>query len=276
MLKVNHLNFSYGEREILKDITFSAQSGQLLCVLGPNGVGKSTLFRCILGLNNHYKGSITIQNENIKRWKPMKLAKKIAYIPQSHHPTYNFSVLDVVTMGLTVHLRSVANPTKEHQEMAYQALEQLGISHLWDRGYGEISGGERQMTLIARALTQKSPILVMDEPTANLDYGNQHRVLEKVKELTNEGYTIIMSTHNPEHAFMYGNEMIMMYDGRIIRSGSPQENLTAELIQEVYKVNVNLHDVDNGNGEVKVIIPNNIKGDFNSDVYLDRPNYSVL
>lgn len=275
MLHVNNLSFRYGKREILKTIRFSANPSDLLCVLGPNGVGKTTLFRCILGLNKGYKGSITIDNENIKNMKPVELAKKIAYIPQSHQPTFNFKVLDVVMMGLTPHLGKTTNPTKEHENAAYESLQQLGIAHLYNRGYGEISGGERQMTLIARAITQRAPILVMDEPTANLDYGNQLRVMEKVKELANNGYTIIMSTHNPEHAFMYGNKMIMLYDGEIIRSGNPKFQLTEDLIFDVYGVHVNLHDIYNGNTNVKVIVPTNIN-EKNSTPLYDERQYSAL
>lgn len=276
MMKIINLSFKYGARTILKDIQFSTMPGDFLCVLGPNGVGKSTLFRCMLGLNKGYEGLITIQDEDIKKLKPIQLAKKIAYIPQSHQPTFNFTVLNVVMMGLTAHLGSSTSPKKEHEEWAYAALEQIGISYLWNRGYGEISGGERQMTLIARALAQKASILIMDEPTANLDYGNQLRVLEEVRNLADEGYTIIMSTHNPEHAFMFGSQMIMMYKGQIFCAGSPKEQLTEELIEQVYGVNVNLHDIYNGHNEITVIVPKNIKGELKRHVYVDNKEHSIL
>lgn len=276
MMKITNLSFKYGARTILKDIHFSTMPGDFLCVLGPNGVGKSTLFRCMLGLNKGYEGLITIQGEDIKKLKPLQLAKKIAYIPQSHQPTFNFTVLNVVMMGLTAHLGSSTSPKKEHEEWAYAALEQIGISYLWNRGYGEISGGERQMTLIARALAQKASILIMDEPTANLDYGNQLRVLEEVRNLADEGYTIIMSTHNPEHAFMFGSQMIMMYKGQIFCAGSPKEQLTEELIKQVYGVNVNLHDIYNGHNEITVIVPKNIKGELKRHVYVDNKEHSIL
>jgi len=275
MLEVKELSFDYREREILKDISFTAMAGDFLCILGPNGAGKSTLFRCILGLHKRYNGIVSIHNENIKNMSQVKLAKKMAYIPQSHYPTFNFKVLDIVAMGLTVHLDKLASPTGEHEKLAYEALEQLGISYLWNRGYGEISGGERQMTLIARAVAQKSSILLMDEPTANLDYGNQIRVLEKVRELAQEGYTIIMTTHNPEHAFIYGNKMLMMQKGEITCAGCPTIELTEELIQNVYGVSVEIHEIYNGDVDTKVIVPK-LKGDYGKNVSMDRREYSLL
>lgn len=272
---INQLSFSYRERTILNQLSFEANQGELLCILGPNGVGKSTLFRCILGLNKNYTGEILVHNKNNKHMKPLELAKNIAYIPQSHHPTFNFSVLSTVLMGRTVHLGKRASPKLEDEQIAYGALEQLGVSHLYNRGYAEISGGERQLVLIARALVQKTSILVMDEPTANLDYGNQIRVMDKVHELTKTGYTIILSTHNPEHAFVYGNRMLMLNKGRIIESGVPKEKLTQKLIKDVYGVNVRLHDIYNGEEDVRVIVPNKQNGGcFN--VYMDKREYPAV
>lgn len=258
-IDVQQLCFSYDDRQILHHITFSAEPTDLLCVLGPNGVGKSTLFRCLLGLQKNYRGNIHIHGDNIKNMKTVELAKKIAYIPQSHHPTFNFSVLNTVLMGLTPHLKGTSSPTSTHVEEAYLALEMLGIPHLWNRGYAEISGGERQLALIARAIVQKTKILVMDEPTANLDYGNQMRVMSKVKELADQEYIIIISTHNPEHAFQYGSKALVMYEGKIIEFGYPKEIVTEELLQKVYNVEVKLHDVITNNEKVRVIIPSQKK-----------------
>lgn len=255
-IEVNQLNFNYHDRQILNNISFTAKSTDLLCVLGPNGVGKSTLFRCLLGLSKNFKGEILIDGKSVRKMKTVDLAKKIAYIPQSHHPTFNFSVLNTVLMGLTVHLTGASMPKAIHEQEAFDALEMLGISHLWNRGYAEISGGERQLALIARAIVQKTSILVMDEPTANLDYGNQMRVMTKVKQLANQGYIVILSTHNPEHTFLYGNKALVIYKGEIIKMGNPQEIVTEELLKQVYGVKVKLHDIDSGDGNVRVIVPN--------------------
>lgn len=274
-IEVNQLNFSYGKRQILKNITFSANPADLLCVLGPNGVGKSTLFRCMLGLSKNYTGEIFIENESIRKMKTVELAKRIAYIPQSHHPTFNFSVLNTVLMGLTVHLKGTSMPKAKHEEEALAALDMLGIAHLWNRGYAEISGGERQLALIDRAIVQKTKILVMDEPTANLDYGNQMRVMTKVKELADQGYIIILSTHNPDHAFLYGNKALVIYKGAIIEMGIPKEIVTEGLLQQVYGVKVKLHDIDTGDGDIRVIVPNRKKEGGVKHV-LDREKYTVV
>ncbi|MGN7403380.1 ABC transporter ATP-binding protein [Cytobacillus praedii] len=255
-IEVSQLNCSYHDRQILYNISFTANPKDLLCVLGPNGVGKSTLFHCLLGLSKNFNGEILIDGISIRKMKTVNLAKKIAYIPQSHHPTFNFSVLNTVLMGLTVHLKGASMPKSTHEQEAFDALEMLGISHLWNRGYAEISGGERQLALIARAIVQKTNILVMDEPTANLDYGNQMRVMTRVKKLANQGYIVILSTHNPEHAFLYGNKALVIYKGEIVKMGNPQEIITEELIKQVYGVKVKLHDIESGEGNVRVIVPN--------------------
>lgn len=256
MIEVKELSFNYKQRKILDNITFSAHSKNLICVLGPNGVGKSTLFRCMLGLTKGYQGEILIEGKNIKKMRIAELAKKIAYIPQSHHPTFNFTVLNTVLMGRTIHLKGVSNPNIEDEEEALHALDMLGISHLRNRGYAEISGGERQLALIARAIVQKAKILVMDEPTANLDYGNQIRVMMHVKKLAQEGYIVILSTHNPEHAFLYGTKVLMMFNGEIIQSGCPKEIVTEALLEQLYGVHVKLEDIKTEAGDVRVIVPN--------------------
>ncbi|WP_203363579.1 ABC transporter ATP-binding protein [Bacillus sp. REN10] len=266
--EVKHLSFGYKDRDILHNLTFTAQPQDLLCVLGPNGVGKSTLFRCMLGLITNYHGEISIAGENVRKMKPVELAKNIAYIPQSHHPTFNFTVLNMVLMGRTVHLGKTGNPKAEDERKAWQALDLLGISHLGHRGYAEISGGERQLALIARAIVQRAKVLVMDEPTANLDYGNQMRVMRQVKELATQGYTIILSTHNPEHAFLYGNKALVMFQGKMIAFGDPKEILTEALLQYIYGVSVKLVDIDTEDGKSRLIVPC-LNQKENGHVYLD-------
>ena len=255
MISINNLNFKYKNRPILKNISFKAEEGDLICVLGPNGVGKSTLFKCILGLLKGYKGEILINNSNIKNLSRKLMAREIAYIPQSHYPTFNFSVFNVILMGTTSHFSVSSSPSKKEEDLVNETLEKLGISYLKDRGYGEISGGERQLVLIARALTQKAKVLIMDEPTANLDYGNQVRVMKKVKELSNEGYTIILSTHNPEHAFLYANKVMVMYGGEITNFGVPKDVLTESLLKKIYNVKVNLHDIEENSDTIRVCVP---------------------
>lgn len=237
-LEVRDLRFSYGEHEVLKGLSFTAEYGELLSVLGPNGVGKSTLFRCILGLLKPQSGQCLIDGESTAGLSAKDLASRIAYIPQSHYPTFNFSVMDMVLMGTTAQVNALSVPGKKQVKLAKEALKKLGISHLARRGYTNISGGERQLVLIARAIAQQARILIMDEPSANLDYGNRTRVMQTVRSLARDGYTIIQSTHDPDQAFLYSDKVLAIQGGQILAHGSPQETITSELISKLYGVEV--------------------------------------
>lgn len=255
-IQVSNLSFKYGNRLILDDISFEAEGSQLLSILGPNGVGKSTLFHCILGLLNGYKGKVHISGIDIKGLDIKKMAKLIAYIPQSHYPSFNFSVFDMVLMGTSTQISTISSPGKKQIELTLAALERLGIDHLKNRGYNQISGGERQLVLIARALVQEAKVLIMDEPTANLDFGNQIRVMSVIKSLTKEGYTIIQSTHNPEQAFLFSDVVLALKDGKVLASGVPAEIFTEALIQTLYDIDVELQSLYGG--KIKVCIPKDI------------------
>ena len=174
-IEVRNLNFSYGNRQVLHDISFTANSGEFLSILGPNGVGKSTLFRCVLGLLSGYTGTVSVDGTDVRSFSVREMAKHIAYIPQSSHPIFNYSVSDIVLMGRTSGLSTFRSPKKQDVELSQWAMEKVGISHLALRCFHRLSGGEQQLVLIARALVQKAPVLMLDEPTANLDFGNQLR-----------------------------------------------------------------------------------------------------
>jgi iron complex transport system ATP-binding protein len=256
-LEVENLTFSYGKnlRDVLCEVSFSAKEGDLLAVLGPNGVGKSTMFRCILGFLRNYSGFVSLEGADIKALDHKEIAKKIAYIPQSTFPVFNFTVLDVVLMGLTNQISLLSEPKQQHVDEAYEAMKSLGIGHLKNAGYAEISGGERQLALIARALVQKAKILIMDEPTANLDYGNQWRVMNRIVNLAKDGYIVILSTHNPDHAFLYANRVLMIQGGKVIADGAPEDVMTDNLIRDVYGVNVCIEDYENVRRTHKICIP---------------------
>ena len=161
-IEVRHLSFSYGSRQVLRDVSFSVGKGRLLSVLGPNGVGKSTLFRCILGLLHGFQGEITVDGTAVSTLGARELARKVAYIPQSNYPAFQYSVFDMVLMGTTAQSRAFSPPGPKQEAAAREALERLDIGHLADRSYTRLSGGERQLVLIARALAQQSPVLLMD------------------------------------------------------------------------------------------------------------------
>lgn len=257
MLDISALSFAYKRLPVLRSVNFSAGPGELIAVLGPNGAGKSTLFRCILGFLKGYEGRISIDGTDTRELSRREMSKRIAYIPQASFPAFNYTVLDTVLMGLTHEINIISSPAKEHIDRAKQTIEELGIGNLCNRGFSEISGGERQLALIARALVQNSHILIMDEPTANLDYGNQCHVMRRISQLSDKGYIVIMSTHNPEHAFLYVDRAVILNEGLVIADGKPEKVLTEQLIREVYGVDTLLCDIDAGGRQTKVCIPLN-------------------
>lgn len=252
-IEVSNLSFSYGNRLIIDNIKFKAEDNQLISVLGPNGVGKSTLFRCILGLLKGYKGQILIKGKDIKKLGASEMARLIAYIPQSHFPSFNYSVFDMVLMGTTVQVSSISSPGKKQIELVEKVLDKMGIYQLKDRGYMQISGGERQLVLLARALAQEARILVLDEPTSNLDFGNQVKVMTQIKNLAKEGYTIIQSTHNPDQTFLFSDKIIAMKDGKILKCGKPVDVFSDDLIKSLYEVNVKIQSLYDD--KIRVCIP---------------------
>lgn len=252
ILNVNNLSFGYDKRLVLKNLEFGIEKPGVLAVVGPNGVGKSTLFKLILGLLKPKEGSIEIENKTISEYSRRELAKEMAYIPQSHYPTYNYSVLNTVIMGMVGDINMFSTPSKKHIDAALEALSELGISHLATRGYAQISGGERQLTLIARALVQKAKILIMDEPTANLDFGNQLHVMEKIRELSKEGYTIIVSLHNPQHAFLYSDTSLVLHEGRVLAYGDTKTVVNHSVLESIYNIGINLLEVEN-EGEITLV-----------------------
>lgn len=256
---ISNLCFSYGERLVLDNINVTAEKGKLLSVVGPNGVGKSTMFYCILGILNNYKGRIEIEGRDIRGLDIREMAKLIAYVPQNHYPSFNFSVFDMVLMGTSIQVSSVSIPGKAQMNLVYSALERLGISHLKNRSYTRISGGERQLVLIARALVQQTKVLILDEPTANLDFGNQVRVLTQIKSLAKEGYTIIQSTHNPDQTFMFSDHILAMLNGKVLADGVPSDVLTEELINRLYVVDVNVQSLFRD--RVRVCVPKSVIND---------------
>ena len=252
-MKVEDLHFSYGNHEVLKGVSFGVENRGFVSLLGPNGAGKSTLFRCMLGLLEPAKGSVHICGRNIRNMPPAELSHRVAYIPQSHTPVFNFSVFDMVLMGTTAQLPRFSSPGKQQIQLAEAAMERMGIAHLRDRGCGNISGGEQQLALIARAIAQQAKILVMDEPSASLDYGNKLRVMETVKSLTRDDYTVIQSTHDPDQAYLYSDQILALFDGKILACGSPKETISSELISTLYGVDIEVCSMHRD--DVRVCIP---------------------
>lgn len=246
MLVVEQMSFGYQHRPVLEEISFHLDVGQSVCLLGKNGVGKSTLFRCLLGTIESQKGRIWIDQQEIHDYSRAALSQKIAYIPQSQRGTFPFTVLEMVLMGTASKLKNYQQPGKQEYQRAYEALERLNIEHLTHCLFSEISGGEQQLVIIARSLAQQSQMIIMDEPCANLDFGNQIKTLELIQELTKQGYLIIQSTHDPNHALQYADQVLVLEDGKISVSGAPQEVLTSEVLSRIYQIPIQVKEVAPG------------------------------
>ena len=255
ILSVEKLSFSYSTAEVLHEVSFCLSSGEFVSVLGPNGVGKTTLFQCILGNLPEYTGQVLADGKNMLSVPHRERARILAYIPQIHRPTFGYSVLDTVLMGVSRQVGAFSTPKKEHIDCASEALCRVGAEHLRDRDFSKLSGGEQQLVLIARAIAQRSELLLMDEPTSALDYGNQLRILKLIRDLADEGYGVLLSTHDPQHALRYADKVLALYAGGIAAYGTPSEELDPALLRRLYGVETEFVRTQNGT----VIVPGRIE-----------------
>lgn len=261
LFEVKDISFSYDGEEIFSNISFSIDKGDVLCILGPNGTGKTTLIKCLNGLHDIDSGEILINGKNIKKLSFREISKHIGYIPQSHVPSFPFKVLDVVIMGRAPYLNLGESPKKKDMDIAIDSLKTLGIEHLKDKEYTNLSGGERQLVFLARILCQQPDILILDEPTSHLDFGNQIRLLEIVDNLASAGLSIIMSSHFPDHTFLSSTKVAILKNKEFIDFGTPDDVVTEENLKKAYSIDVKLIELDN---ERKVCVPlkTNLRLDF--------------
>lgn len=240
LLTIENVFGGYGNGDVLKGISCNADYGDVLCLLGPNGCGKTTLFRMMLGTLPVTDGKIVIDGKNIHDFTTKALANMIAYIPQYHSPVFAYTVLDVVIMGRASHFSAFETPKEPDREAAFSALEKVNALHLANKKYTSLSGGQRQLVLIARAICQSAKIFIMDEPAANLDYANHQLLMNVISELARQGYCIIMSTHSPEHPFSVGTKVLLMKTGKVVGFGTPKEVITSETLQSVYDIEMDV------------------------------------
>lgn len=248
-LTLKHVTCGYGTTPILKDVSLTLRQGEIVCILGPNGIGKTTIFRSVLGFLKLLEGEVLLDGVPRDRMRARDFAKCVGYVPQSHEPPFPYSVPDVVVMGRAAHLRPFEAPGLEEYRIVDQVLNMLEISYLREKTYTRISGGERQMVLIARALAQNSGLLVMDEPTANLDFGNQIHVLQSIKKLTASGLGVLMTTHNPDHAFLCCDRVILLTKDKQVLEGTVDEIVTEENLRKAYGVEVRITTTVTETGE---------------------------
>ncbi len=246
MLRVEDAEFYYDDahEKGFKDVSFSLNRGEVMCILGPNGCGKTTLLKCLIGLLKLSKGHVWLDGQEIDKLGRREVAKVVGYVPQLHQPAFPFSVLDAVLIGRAPHLNFLESPGRKDEEIAEMAIDAMGITGLRDRPYTQLSGGEMQLVIFARVLAQQPKLLLLDEPTSHLDFGNQVRVLHTVAELASTGLPVIMTSHFPDHAFLSSSKVAIMKDNKFLAVGSPDEVITEESMERIYGIKVKILDVE--------------------------------
>lgn len=240
LIKVNSLSFCYEEgTPVFENLSFTLKQGMFYSIMGGNGSGKTTILRCLSGILHPCCGNITIDGKPIQTLSRPECARLISTVPQEHSIIFPYRVHNMVIMGRAPYISTFSMPGKNDSDRAYQALEEVGISHLADKLYTKISGGERQLVLIARALVQDTLIMILDEPTNHLDFKNQIHILSILKRLVHEkGLLVLIATHDPNHTLHYADEAMILHRGSILAQGRPQEIITRKNIQRVYAVEV--------------------------------------
>jgi len=250
-LELRNVDCGYGkDRSVLEDVNFTVESGEICVLLGPNGAGKTTLFRSILRLLPLQSGQICVDGEDIGKWSFRKRAEYMAYVSQFHVPPFPYEAMDVVLLGRLSSVGYFGQPTKDDRRIAEAAMEDMGVLHLRNKPYTEISGGERQLVMIARALAQAPSFLIMDEPTANLDYGNMVRVINKILSLKGKGLGVIMTTHWPDQAFMCDSKVVLLQRNNPLKFGDAADVITEANLLDAYGVRVRVVEFFNESGRL--------------------------
>lgn len=255
-LKVDGLSFSYGSEPIFSNVSFSVKDGEILSMVGPNGVGKSTLLRCLNGLRTPSSGIVSLSGRDIRGLGRRALSRSIGYVPQHDDTTFGFSVLEMVVMGRAAHIGPFAIPGSGDIRRAEQAVRAVGLEDVAHKSFNELSGGQAQLTVIARALVAEPGLIMLDEPTSHLDISNQARVLRVLNDLSRgQGLAVVMTTHSPDHALLFSDKVLMMRKGSSPLFGKPARIMTPESVGDIYGVDVQLVNIDSRNPEACTVVP---------------------
>jgi iron complex transport system ATP-binding protein len=248
-----NLTIGYSDRVVGRDLDIALSTGEVLALLGPNGGGKTTLLKTLLGLIAPKDGEVELGGRPLTNYTSRERARLIAYVPQSHSATFAFTVETVVLMGRTAHGNLFSRPTAADRAVAAQALERFGIVHLRERPYTMISGGERQLALLARALAQEPQFIVLDEPTASLDFGNQGRVMREIRALGASGHGVLFTTHDPNHAMRAADRASLLRQGARLGEGPVEDILGRTQLEALYGTPVQL--ITDADGQRSAFIP---------------------
>ena len=241
MIKIDNLTFGYFDSEIFRNLSFEINEGEIFTILGPNGSGKTTLLKCVERLLSPKGGNIVVSGKDLRDYSLKELGRTISSVPQIHKISFPYTVFDMVLMGRNPYLEFFSLPSEKDVKIAVKALEEVGILHLKDMPYTDISGGELRLTLIARVLAQNTGIVVLDEPTAFLDFKNEFLVLNKVRELRDKkNLTVLMTMHDPNQALRFSNRVLLIKKREVVALGKPGEVLTPDNLRKLYDIEAEL------------------------------------
>ncbi len=255
-LRANGGVFSYPDgKRILDNICYEVSKGELVAILGPNGAGKTTLLKCTMGLLGWQGGSSTLDGEDIAGMSPRELFSRVAYVPQAKAGTPNYYTEEMVLLGRGSRIGFFRQPSERDRTIALECMHRLGIGYLQGKRCAEISGGELQMVLIARALAGEPEVMVLDEPESNLDFKNQLMVMETLSSLTRSGVACLFNTHFPAHALQYADRALLLgKDGRAI-FGTTCEVITEANIERTFSVHAVINEIETAEGPVRDVVP---------------------
>jgi iron complex transport system ATP-binding protein len=245
-LSLEDVAIGYDDCQLVGGIDLELLDASTTCLMGPNGVGKTTLFKTILGLLPPLRGRVLIGGQDIARMSREQIARRISNVPQAFQGDPSHTVIDIVVMGRTARLGLFSTPSRDDTAAAWRALETLGIAGIAERSADRISGGQRQLMLIARALAQDTDVIVMDEPTASLDLGNRLALLDHVRALSAKGLSLLVSTHEPEHAFAIADRVAVLGRGQRFEVGPVDEILTSDRLSDLYGLALGLETTPSG------------------------------
>lgn len=244
-IEISNLDFSYGDKRVLCNVHLSIKQSETLSILGPNGAGKTTLLNIIAGLIPPSDGSIIYDGQPFKNLELRQMAMLVGYVPQVLMPTFDYSVVDYVVTGCAPRIGTFERPGQKHYDVAMRAICEIGIEHLAEKSYRQISGGERQQVSIARVLAQSPMYILMDEPTSHLDYGNQICVLQTIKQLAERGFGVVFTTHNPDQALLVDGKAAIIDRQGNLTSGDSREMIEEKHLSELYGTRMCIANIEN-------------------------------